>query len=99
MRDIMRKRKLNADLRSLQVAALLAGILAIACCLRAGAGQGCCSHCGHQRNCDKVCRLVCEEKKVSITCWGTVCEDFCVGRCSERGCRHCEDVCGTCDAT
>lgn len=36
-----------------------------------------CVHCGCQTACKKVCRLVCETKKVEITCWEVQCEEFC----------------------
>lgn len=61
-------------------------------------GGGCCDHCGDSRGCQKVCRLVREEKKVEITCWGVKCEDFCIPGPSCRGCTHCEEVCEDCDA-
>ena len=57
----------------------------------------CCEHCGGAKGCQKVCRLVCEEKKVDFICWGCKCEDFCVPGHSKPGCRHCEEVCGTCN--
>jgi hypothetical protein len=57
----------------------------------------CCAHCNCQSGCQKVCRLVREDKKVSITCWGCKCEDFCIGGPSKPGCKHCEEVCATCD--
>ena len=63
--------------------------------------DGCCAHCGCQAQCQKVCRLVCEEKKVPVTCWGCKCEDFCLPKHSKPGCQHCEEVCdedpATCD--
>lgn len=63
------------------------------------AGGGCCAHCGCENECRKICRLVCEEKKVSITCWGGKTEDFCLPGPSQRECKHCETVCDeeTCD--
>ena len=62
----------------------------------ATAGDCCCSHCGCNSQCHKVCRLVCEEKKVDVICWGSKCEYFCLPRCSTPGCQHCEEVCGPC---
>jgi hypothetical protein len=56
----------------------------------------CCQHCGCSCQCQKTCRLVEEEKKVEIICWGKKCEDFCVPCRSERGCLNCETVCETC---
>ena len=57
----------------------------------AHAGDGC-ARCGSQECC-KVCRLVREDKKVTITCWGCKCEDFCDQGPSCRGCKNCEEVC------
>ena len=69
---------------------------------RATAEGGCCAHCGCQARCHKVCRLVCEEKKVTVTCWGCKCEDFCIPGHSKPCCQHCEEVCtedaADCDA-
>jgi hypothetical protein len=45
-----------------------------------------------------VCRLVCEEKKVEVLCYGCKQEDFCVPRHGRCGCEHCETVCGECEA-
>jgi hypothetical protein len=61
------------------------------------AGDCCCAHCGCVTECHKTCRLVTEEKKVEVVCWGCKSEDFCVGCHSEPGCMHCEEVCGACD--
>jgi hypothetical protein len=62
------------------------------------AGDGCCAHCGCESRCNQVCRLVEEEKKVKITCWGSKCEEFCVPNHSKPGCKHCQMVCTECDA-
>ncbi len=59
-------------------------------------GCCCCAQCGCQQPCQKTCRLVTEEKKVEIFCWGCKCEDFCVPCRSERGCKNCDTVCETC---
>jgi hypothetical protein len=56
-----------------------------------------CARCGYGGACQKVCRLVCEDKKIEVTCWGSVCEDFCIPCHGIRGCEHCEMVCGECD--
>jgi hypothetical protein len=74
-----------------------AAALTLVAAVRAGAGDCCCAHCGCDQPCQKVCRLVCEEKKVEIVCWGCKCEDFCLPKPSEPGCKHCEMVCGACD--
>lgn len=56
------------------------------------AGDLCCSQCGCQ-DCCKVCRLVPEDKKVPVVCWGLKCEDVCLAGPSCRGCKNCEEVC------
>lgn len=62
----------------------------------AQAAGGCCEHCGCS-SCCKVCRLVCEEKKVDVICWGCICEDFCLPK-HNKVCRvHCETVCADCN--
>ena len=76
-------------LPAIVVAAALAG--------RAEAENGFCAHCGCQAECRKVCRLVCEEKKVEVFCWGCKCEEFCVPCHSKTGCQHCETVCDDCE--
>jgi len=63
---------------------------------RAHAGGGGCAHCGCNAPCQKTCRLVCEEKKVEIVCWGCKCEDFCLGGPSKKGCMHSDVVCESC---
>lgn len=42
------------------------------------AAAQCCDHCGCQSDCYKVCRPVCEIKKVPKVTYGCECEDFCV---------------------
>jgi hypothetical protein len=81
-------------------------LLALACLLTincwassARAGDGCCcAHCGCEQSCQKVCRLVCEDKKVDVTCWGVVDEDFCLPKHNKPNCDHCKMVCADCDA-
>jgi hypothetical protein len=62
----------------------------------AAAGDGCCAHCRRPGPCQKVCRLVCEEKKVEVVCWGCKAEDFCLTGPNKAGCRHTEEVCAEC---
>lgn len=60
--------------------------------------QDCCKHCG----CKKVCKVVCETKKVTKTIWQVQCEEFCPqlpgrgplgrGPCCDPGC--CCEPCG-----
>lgn len=52
-----------------------------------------CAHCGRAAECQKTCRLVCEEKKVTIVCWGSKKEDFCIPGPSRPGCQQTEWVC------
>lgn len=52
-----------------------------------------CSSCGASSGCCKVCRLVREDKKITVTCWASKDEDFCLGGPSRRDCDHCEMVC------
>jgi hypothetical protein len=72
-------------------------VYALAACLWTSvtiADDSRCAHCGCDCNCSKVCRLVCEEKKVDVICWSCRCEDFCLpgpGKCVAK---HCVDVCG-----
>lgn len=52
-----------------------------------------CAGCRGRHSCMRVCRLVREEKKVEVVCWGWACEDFCIPPPSRPGRRHCETVC------
>ncbi len=63
---------------------------------QARADHGCCAHCGCTADCCKVCRLVCEEKKVEVFCYGCKCEEFCLACPSKPGCCHSECVCDDC---
>jgi hypothetical protein len=65
-------------------------VLVISC---GGALAGdCCQHCGCQCECNKVCRLVPDTKKVPKVTYSCECEDFCVPGPSQ----HCvvRDECG-----
>lgn len=75
---------------------LSAILLAAALTSHANAEDCCCAHCGCAAPCLKVCRLVCDEKKVEVFCWGCKCEEFCLPCHSKPGCRHCETVCDDC---
>lgn len=57
-----------------------------------------CHRCGASGACNKVCRLVCEDKKVEVICWGTLNEDFCLPCHGREGCEHCEIVCNECSS-
>jgi hypothetical protein len=54
--------------------------------------QECCDRCGCQ-SCRKVCRVVCDVKKVPHTTYTCECEDFCVPKRSERCGTTCECDC------
>jgi len=60
------------------------------------AGEGRCTCCQQSCGCNKVCRLVCEEKQVEVICWGCQCEDFCVPGPSKKLGTHCKSVCDEC---
>ena len=57
-----------------------------------------CAACGACTACRKVCRLVCEETKIDVVCYGCKCEDFCISGPSCPKCDHCETVCGECNS-
>ncbi len=77
--------------------AVLAIVVSLCFAARGFAGDCCCAHCGCNQSCQKVCRLVCEEKKVEVIYWGCLCEDFCLPKHNKPGCEHCEMVCADCD--
>jgi hypothetical protein len=58
--------------------------------------KSCCDHCGCTTGCKKVCKLVKEDRKITVTCWGISEEDFCVAGPGCTGCEHCETVCNDC---
>ncbi len=77
-------------MRSLLAVSVASGLPSLA-----SAGIGCCVRCGCSApRCRKVCRLVQEDRKITTTCWGMQCEDFCVAPPSTPDCKQCEMVCG-----
>jgi hypothetical protein len=76
------------------VALVAAGLLFSVSTTSTGFGEEACkcAHCKKQVACTKVCHLVCEEKKIEITCWGCECEEFCIPGPSTPKCEHCKDV-------
>jgi hypothetical protein len=69
------------------------------CCLvfacPANSGEcmyGCCS----RPACGKVCKLVCETKKLTVTCYGSDCKQICLPGRSVPGCKHCCVTCCGC---
>lgn len=82
--------RLNATLKR----TLLLALSLLFTSQRGFAYERCCAHCGcHDAPLQKTCRLVCEQKKVTVTCWGCKEEDFCVPGPSRPGCKHVESVC------
>jgi hypothetical protein len=59
---------------------------------RTAAAGDCCQHCGCRDNCCKVCRVICETKKVPKPIYDCECEDFCVP--GPSSCEVCYDECG-----
>lgn len=56
-------------------------VLALALAATASAGEASqryCGHCGCQRHCKKVCRLICGTKKETKTEYECQCEDICI---------------------
>jgi hypothetical protein len=76
---------------------MLTVLVAIVYSTGSSADERCCAQCGCAQ-CQKICRLVCEDKKVTITCYGCKSEDFCVPCPSKPGCLQCEEDCGNCEA-
>jgi hypothetical protein len=81
--------------RMLSMAALACLVHLVGLVAQANAGDCCCAHCGCS-SCRKVCRLVCEDKKVEVPCFGVICEDFCLAKHDKPGCEHCKIVCVDC---
>ena len=59
--------------------------------------------CGSVPTCGKVCKLVCETKKLTAVCYACECDEICIPGPSRRGCKHCatcggEQVCSECDS-
>ena len=75
---------------------LMVAVVGFPVAVRTCAGGHGCAQCGCTMECEKVCRLVCEEKKVEVVCWGCKSEDFCNPGPSKPGSKHCEPVCGNC---
>ncbi|MBC7818932.1 MAG: hypothetical protein IAG10_18750 [Planctomycetaceae bacterium] len=72
----------------LMTGCLLSLGLAIVAATVARAGFGCCAHCGGLEGCQKVCRLVCEDKKITVIQWGCKAEEFCDPGPNKLGCQH-----------
>lgn len=46
--------------------------------------------------CGKVCKLVCETKKITAIGYGSECKNICLPPPSRQGCKHCAVACGEC---
>ena len=77
----------------IRMAVVLASLAAVPAPV--AAGENCC-HCGSGCGVRKVCRLVCETKKIKDYCYGCKCDAICLPGKSCRGCLHCDDVCASC---
>jgi hypothetical protein len=75
----------------------IAAIVVLAGAATAYAGGSCCDHCGCDCQVRKVCRLICDVKKVPKVTYSCECEDFCVpGPSKHCGCT-CEVDCNGCE--
>ena len=70
-------------------ASVLSGQLSRVCF---GEGLLRCRSCACSNNCETVCRLVCEEKKVQVVVWGIKHEEFCAPDPSCPDHDHCEEI-------
>lgn len=79
------------------LARTLVAIALLAAARGSDPGGSRCASCRCEKPCQKIGRLVCEEKEVEVTCWGCQCENFALPGPSRPGCKHCDDVCQFCD--
>lgn len=63
----------------------------LACDPSCGVGHHC-ARCGGCNGCCQVCRLVCKEKELKVTCWASECKPFCVPCPSCQGGKNAECV-------
>jgi hypothetical protein len=49
--------------------------------------------CATRPACGKICKLVCETKKLQAVGYGYKCESICIPSRSRRGCKHCDTTC------
>jgi hypothetical protein len=88
------------QIRMLLAVVAFGSALRTACAADEFLADGSCPSCG------KVCKLVCETKKLTSTCYGSDSKDFCIAEPSRRGCKHCAecygkgaaDACGDCNS-
>jgi hypothetical protein len=75
---------------------VVVAVVSLAAMRPAAAGDliyGCCS----RPACGKICKLVCETKKITAVGYGCECETICIPGRSQQGCKHCETRC-CCDS-
>jgi hypothetical protein len=68
--------------------------LAILCLLQTISGAEELVFDGQRPTCGKVCKLVCETKKLTALGYGCKCKDICLPDPSRVGCKHCAVCCG-----
>ena len=49
--------------------------------------------CANECSGGKICKLICEEKTISVVCYKCEDEKFCIPDPSCKGCKHCEAAC------
>ena len=64
-------------------------VVALACLLQASARADEIMCDGPPPSCGKVCKLVCDTKKLTSVCYGCSCKDICIPDASRQGCKHC----------
>jgi len=78
---------------------LSAAVLAVILMEAAGAAEQGCARCGGKSGVRKICRPIVTTKRVEVTYWDSVCEEFCLPKkvqCHDGGCGKC-GRCGTGD--
>jgi hypothetical protein len=70
------------------------GIVAISAWLTGAARAGDMMYgCATRPACGKICKLVCESKKLQAVGYGYKCESICIPSPSRHGCKHCDATC------
>jgi hypothetical protein len=78
---------------------IVAGVGVAGFSLLPAAANECNFVCGSPPRCGKVCRLVCETKKLTAVCYACECDEICIPGPSRPGCKHCATcgLDGTCE--
>ena len=74
----------------------ICGGIAVGCALQLVAQAQDCPLDMRRSACGKVCKLVCETKKLTAIGYGNECKSICVPGPSRPGCKHCAVCCGEC---